>query len=138
MSVQKVQKSPPGVDLMQLWQSWRQLFSGKIPKITGRVFENKYAITYFFKKIVLPEIVPPDKQSEIVTSKLEDFYQKFQKLWSKAEKIHRKTFQKTQKLSFVPVECTLINLMDSFSQKTKSCVISCETFETINYFLKRM
>ena len=80
MFIQKIQKSPPGVELMQLWQSGEDVFLGKFPRITDRVFEKEYTISYFPKKSVLSEKVPPNKQSAILTNKVEDFYHKSQNI----------------------------------------------------------
>ena len=64
MFIQKIQKSPPGVELMPLWLSG-DAFLGKFAELTGTVFEIEYRITFFAKKSVLSEKVPPNKTSRV-------------------------------------------------------------------------
>ena len=123
MFIQKIQKSPPGVELMPLWLSG-DVFLGKFAKLTGTVFEIEYRITFFAKKKCAfwkssseQAECNTDRQGRRLLSQVSNY------CGQRPRTIIGKRSRKHQKI--LPVEGTLINLMDSCSRKTMRSVKSC-------------
>ena len=101
MFIQKIQKSPPGVELMPLLLSG-DVFLGKFAELTGTVFEIEYRITFFAKKkcAFWKSSTKQDKQSAILTGKVEYFYHKSQNIVVKGQEQSTENVPKNPKNFF--------------------------------------